>query len=477
MFVKRGQNYHTVPVTQVQPRLFDSSWKTVLAQGGSNPAIYGGDGSVLRNFQDIESERAAWREKLAAFATGDCVVCALGNDPSFPALMLASWDKGLVVTPVEPGLPGSQLDGILELTRAQGLVSADGILRFQREPIAWEHPRPDMLKLTSGTTGTPRAIRVRETHLFADCRNICATMSISPGDANYGVIPFSHSYGFSNLITPLLFHGTRLVCATDPMPRAIYESLQRSRATVFPGTPTLFQAVGSLADAAELRSVRLCISAGAPLVPEISRQFCRKYGLKIHSFYGSSECGGIAYDRTDETELPSGFAGRPMDGVRLVRIGNDRIAVEGENVADGYFPYPEEAILNGKRFVPGDIVEWSDSGMRLIGRVTDIVNVAGKKVHPAIVEEHLRKLPGVIEAVVFGIPSAIRNEDLVAFVTCSPAVSRQLLESHCRSGLSSWQIPREFQILSEMPVNTRGKINRAELAKSYMQSRAQSGDR
>ncbi len=113
-------------------------------------------------------------------------------------------------------------------------------------------------------------------------------------------------------------------------------------------------------------------------------------------------------------ELPSGCAGKPLDGVRVVRIGYDRIAVEGENVSDGYFPHSDEAILNGKRFVPGDIVEWSDWGMRLIGRVTDVLNVAGKKVHPSIVEEHLRKLPGVIDAVVFGIPSTIRNEDLVA---------------------------------------------------------------
>jgi long-chain acyl-CoA synthetase len=259
------------------------------------------------------------------------------------------------------------------------------------------------------------------------------------------------------------------------MPRAIYGSLQRSGATVFPGTPALFQALGSLADAAELYSVRLCISAGAPLVPEISRQFHEKYGLKIHSFYGSSECGGITYDRTDQKELPSGFAGMPMDGVRAVRLENDRIAVEGENVADGYFPQAEEAILNGKRFVPGDIVEWSASGIRLIGRATDVVNVAGKKIHPSIVEEHLRKLTGVIDAVVFGIPSAIRNEDLVAYVTCSGTVSRQLLESHCRGGLNSWQVPREFQILSELPVNTRGKINRSELAKLHLK-RARSGE-
>jgi long-chain acyl-CoA synthetase len=462
-------------VTQVQPRVFDSFWKTVVRQKGANPAIRAGDGSVIRSFQDIESERAEWRSKLSAFKAGDCILCAVGNDPSFPALVLASWDKDLVVAPIEADLPSRQLEGILALTSAQGLVYTSGIQRFENKPIAWPYPKPDMLKLTSGTTGTPRAVRVREFHLLADCRNICTTMGIAPSDVNYGAIPLSHSYGFSNLVTPLLFQGTQMVCVTDLMPRAIYNSLQRSGATVFPGTPALFQALASLADAGELKSVRLCISAGAPLVPEISRQFSTKFGLKIHSFYGSSECGGIAYDRTDNVELPSGFAGKPLEGVRVVRIGYDRIAIEGENVSDGYFPHSDEAILNGRRFVPGDIVEWSDWGMRLIGRVTDVLNVAGKKVHPSIVEEHLRKLPGVIDAVVFGIPSTIRNEDLVAYVACSAAVSRQLLESHCRNGLSGWQVPREFRILSELPVNTRGKVNRSELAKSYLAFKAEIG--
>jgi len=468
MVVKRDESYHTVQVTQVQPRPFDSFWRAVLNREGASPAIYAGDGSALRSFQDIEGERAEWRDKLSAFKAGHCIVCALGNDPAYPAFILASWDKDLIVAPVEPDLPGGQLQGILALTSAQGLVRASGVQRRENRPIAWRLLRPDLLKMTSGTTGTPRTVRVREAHLVADCRNICATMGISRSDLNFGAIPFSHSYGFSNLITPLLFQGTRLVCTTDRMPRAIYNSLQDSKSTVFPGTPALFQALGLLTDTAPLHSVRLCISAGAPLLPGISRQFSAKYGLKIHSFYGSSECGGIAYDRTDQVELPSAFAGMPLDGVRVTRIGNDRIAVEGENVADGYFPHPDEEILNGKRFIPGDIIEWSDSGMRLTGRISDVVNVAGKKVHPSIVEEHLRKLPGVTDAVVFGIPSAIRNEDLVAYVACAESVSRQLLENHCRNGLSRWQIPREFQILSTLPVNARGKVNRSELAKSHV---------
>ena len=77
-----------------------------------------------------------------------------------------------------------------------------------------------LLKVTSGTTAEPRVIRFSAAQLLADCDNICDTMGLGADDRNYGVISFAHSYGFSNLITPLLCRGIRLVAAGDAMPRA-----------------------------------------------------------------------------------------------------------------------------------------------------------------------------------------------------------------------------------------------------------------
>jgi long-chain acyl-CoA synthetase len=470
MSIKRAQSYHTVQAAQVEPRLFDSFWERVSRDRSREAAIFAEDGAVLRTFQEVEEERAAWRARLSEFPAGDNVVAAFGNNPSWPAFLLAAWDRGLVVTPIEPDLPETQLDRILELIGAQGLIRPSGIESFNRPQVTWEGPKPDLLKITSGTTSSPRVVRFRESQLLADCQNICETMGIRPEDVNFGIIPFSHSYGFSNLITPLLFQGTGLICSTDRMPRAVYHHLQTSGATIFPGTPALFQALGSLSGVAEPVALRLCISAGAPLAPEISRQFHGRFGLKIHSFYGSSECGGIAYDRDHEPEKPSGFVGTSLAGVELVEIDTNRIAVRGPNVADGYFPASDEDILGGQQFIPGDLVEWSNHGIRLIGRVTEFVNVAGKKVHPSVVEEHLRKMPGVVDAIVFGIPSITRNEDLVAYVVGSKSLSRQLLENHCREGLSSWQVPREIQIVEELPFNERGKINRSELSRRHVES-------
>lgn len=452
---------------QVEQRLFARFWGQVLENRRGKTAIFSDDGRNLRTFLEIEEERAEWRTRLSAFSAGDCVVAALGNDPSWPALLLACWDLGLVVTPIEADLQAAQLDWILRLTQAQGLIQTHEIQHFDCPPIRWDGPKPDLLKITSGTTGAPRGVRFRQTQLLADCQNICQTMGLRPDDLNFGVISFPHSYGFSNLITPLLYQGTSLVCSTDRMPRAVYDRLQSCGATVFPATPVLFQALSSLSDIRRPDRIRLCISAGAPLASEVARQFHRSFGLKIHSFYGSSECGGIAYDRSEDPELPTGFVGTPMNGVQLVKIDDGRIAVHGPNVADGYFPDAEFEVLDGVRFVPGDIIAWSKPGLQLVGRVSDFVNIAGKKVHPSVIEEHLRQLPGVIDAIVFGIPSPTRNEDLVAYVVTSNAVSRQALESHCREGLSSWQVPREFQIVTELPFNERGKINRLELSRIH----------
>jgi long-chain acyl-CoA synthetase len=470
---ERTLYYHSGKVTQVERNLFDGLWKQVLHHRRQQGAVYAEDGSTLRTYQEIEEERDLWRTRLAGFSSGDCLVSAIGNHPGWPGFLLACWDLSLVVAPIEPEIQQQQLARTLQLTQAQGLVQPNGITRIECAPVRWSGSRPDLLKITSGTTGAPRAVRFRQSHLLADCKNICESMGIRPDDINFGLIPFSHSYGFSNLLTPLIFQGTGLVCSTDRMPRAIRRNLECSAATVFPGTPALFQALSYLPESDEFKTVRLCISAGAPLTPEVSLRFYRKFGLKIHSFYGSSECGGIAYDSGEDPDIQAGFVGGALSGVEIARFDQDRIVVAGPNVADGYFPESDDTLLVDGRFVPGDIVEVSNAGFRLLGRVSDFVNIAGKKVHPSVIEEHLRKLPGVADAIVFGIPSATRNEELVAYVVASNSVSKQMLETHCRDSLDGWQVPREFHFVADLPFNERGKISRAELSKLHSLHRSQ----
>src|SRR5260370_441084 len=98
-------------------------------------------------------------------------------------------------------------------------------------------------------------------------------MGISDVDVNFGVIPVSHSYGFSNLLTPLIARGVAMVLSQDRTPRAVLNDLAKTDATVFPGMPVFYQAFCEMKDVPMLPKLRLCISAGAPLAITVPRKF------------------------------------------------------------------------------------------------------------------------------------------------------------------------------------------------------------
>ena len=442
-----------------------AAWQATLARRGDAPAILGANGDVLRTFAGIEAEAAvldATLEKLPARAV---VAVQLGNDAMFPAVLIALWRRSLIPLPLDRSLERDPLAAALGVCGARAFVTRapDGTLLVE-ERSGGDGPDADFLKLTSGTTGAPRAVRFRASQLLADCEAVCDTMGIGGDDVNFGVIPWSHSYGFSNLVTPLICRGVRVVATEDRLPRALLDGLARSRATVFPGLPVFFQKLAEL-DAAPLSRLRLCISAGAPLAAATAAVFRAKFGLKVHSFYGSSECGGIACDAGD-SEVEEGCVGEPMRGVRLVHDEQTgRIEVHGNAVGDGYFPDPDESVLGGGRFVPGDLIRQTPHGLVLAGRVSDFINVAGRKLNPAEVEVRLRKCPGVREAVVFGVPSRLRGEEPVACVAGNVTASDVL--RFCQADLPDWQVPKDFWLVDTLPVNERGKLNRRALAEAY----------
>jgi acyl-CoA synthetase (AMP-forming)/AMP-acid ligase II len=304
-------------------------------------------------------------------------------------------------------------------------------------------------------------------------------MGISGADLNFGVIPISHSYGFSNLLTPLIARGVPMVVSRDRTPRAILSDLARSNATVFPGMPVFYQAFCEMEHVPVLPKLRLCISAGAPLSRAVSKKFREKVNLTIHSFYGASECGGICYER-ETTNEEEGFVGQPMKGISIELLnsnaGASQIQVRSPAVADGYFPEPDEEKLGDGIFVPDDLLARHDSGFKIVGRISDVINVAGKKVNPAEVEAHLLRFGGVRQAVVFGLPAGtgLRNEEVAACVVVSSKITEADLLRRCRAALSTWQVPKRIFVVDEIPMSERGKISRRDLARRFSTAAASS---
>ncbi len=444
------------------------AWEETLARRGDAAAVYAPDGSVRRSFSEIEAESRF----LPAFPHGSVVAVDIGNSVRWPALLVALFRARCIPLPLGEHFGSAEREAALATCGAAVLVTlAHGKLQAQPRdtiPAAWEGPTPDFLKLTSGTTSAPRAIRFRAAQLLADCEHICATMGLTERDLNYGAIPFSHSYGFSNLLTPLLCRGIPLVATEDRLPRALLTGLARTGATVLPGMPVFYDKCAQLPDLPALPALRLCISAGAPLPASVGESFTQRFGRRIHTFYGASECGGIGCDAAEEGDYEDGFVGTAMQGVEIAG-GSDEgapIVVRSAAVGDGYFPASDVESLGGGCFTPADLIRRTPRGMFLAGRASDVINIAGRKLNPLEVEPRLAEMPGVRQVVVFGVRSAARGEEAVACVA-GHGLTRDSLLRLCRERLSAWQLPRDVWIVPEIPVNERGKISRRALAEQY----------
>src|SRR5437763_6374471 len=403
------------------------AWQTTISRKGDDAAIFDSSGSIARSFREIESHSHAFEAKIDELLPGAVMAVQLGNHEDWPGVFIACLRKQLLVLPLDESVGEQQRDAALEICRASAVMSAlpggnsPEIIRLgaAETKADWGENVPSLLKLTSGTTAAPRAIRFRSHQLLADCNQICDTMGISDADLNFGVIPISHSYGFSNLLTPLIARGVPVVVSRDRTPRAILSDLVRSNATVFPGMPVFYQAFCEMEHVPLLPKLRLCISAGAPLPRAVGKKFQEKFNLAIHSFYGASESGGICYDR-EATNPSEGFVGELMKGVNLEMVDPNgsatQVRVRSAAAGDGYFPEPDNGKMGDGIFVPDDLLARESSGFKIVGRISDVINVAGKKVNPAEVEAHLLRFSGVRQAVVCGRGSALRNEEVAACV-------------------------------------------------------------
>jgi len=435
-------------------------WEGVRAARGVEPAVISQDGTVARTFSDLERGGREWAERFEELRDGASIGIQLANGPEWIEALLGAWRTGRTVVPMDRELTGQRRDAVEQLcgvgARVLGPDPMDCV-RTPWEPVAWDPPA--LVKLTSGSTGEPRAICFTAAALLADADAVCAGMGIGQDDRNFGAISFAHSYGFSNLVTPLLCRGVPVVAAPDLLPRAILAGLAASRATVLPGVPALFRTLAEFKNPSE--ALRLCISAGALLPVETATHFRRGWGLKVHAFYGASECGGICYDAGATVDRPPGFVGQPLPGVKLDDADSEGIRVSGPAMGIGYFPAAPGDALSDGAFRPPDFVERTVDGFVLGGRSDDVINVAGRKVNPAAIEQVVLQCPGVTDAVVLGHVDVLRGQEIVGCVTGS--ASEPDLRVFCAERLPSWQCPRRWLFWEAIPLTSRGKRDRATL--------------
>ena len=434
------------------------AWEKTLRRRGADRAVtQAADGGSV-TFRELDARATAW---LAAHAplpralAGRAVVFAAPNGIGWLEIFLGLLRAGAVAVPLDAAEPPAAQRRTAETLRAgfwwdgARLVALANARRF-RDPAVC------LIKLTSGTTGQPRPLVFTAGQMLADARQVTATMGIGPRDLNYALIPLGHSYGLGNLTGPLLAQGVPLVCGAAPLPQAIAADFARWRPTVFPGVPAIWRALA--ASDVTLDSLRLGISAGAPLPPEVARDFAARFGRRLHNFYGSSETGGIAYDPTGRATLAGGV-GRAMRGVKLAALRGARLRVSSPAV-----------FTQGNRRRAGRLGAWvmadgvaleKDGEVRLLGRRGQTVKIAGRRVNLAEVAARLRRVPGVREAWV-GVNDG--REAVLGAVVVSARPAGEL-RTALHADTPAWKIPKKWAVVAALPVTERGKTDTRALQK------------
>ncbi len=430
------------------------AWEASLRRRGRERAVVQAiDGNVC-SFQELDTRAQAWLATPAVsrlpHLRGRAVVFATANGIGWLEIFLGLLRAGAVAVPLDASEPPAAQRRLAEELRAGAWWDGRQLVTFPR-PRVFRDPAVTLIKLTSGTTGEPRPLIFTGAQLIADARHVTASMGIGAKDLNYALIPLGHSYGLGNLTVPLIARGIPLVCGSAPLPHAIAADFARWRPTVFPGVPAIFRALNSSGlEAKALESLRLAISAGAPLARETALEFAAHFGRRLHSFYGTSETGGIAFDRTGSHTLAGGV-GTPLRGVDVTALRGQRIRVSSAAVC-----------THGNRgrvgrhgsWIPPDRAEF-DSRRRLLllGRRGTTVKIAGRRVNLAEVTARLRRLPEVRDAWVAVGPGSDPMLGAVLATRRAPAEIRaELLVD-----TAAWKIPKQWATVEEFPLTARGK--------------------
>jgi long-chain acyl-CoA synthetase len=440
--------------------------------------VYDQYAAIVRAFEQLHIPRGA------------PVVTRVGNHPTFFPLVAASMAAGLALVALGEatdeetaavitrcGAVAVVTDKPLPIAVANRAAMGHGLDIVTTGPRrhAAVYGESVVLKLTSGSTDVPKAAIASARHLVNDGRHIIDAMGIGADDINLACLPLSHSYALGNIVMPLLLQGTAVALRQSFNPLQFINDVEATAATVFPGVPVMFDRFRALAFTRLPPRLRLLITAGARVDAATVAWVHQHLGRKVHSFYGSSETGGITYDDSDDL-TDSSHVGRPLPDTRVeIRdpdaAGSGRIFVTGTAVARAYAGaasgHAVDGVVDGfvdDGFLTSDVGRFDDHGrLVMTGRVSMTVNVAGKKVDPAEVERVLTELPGVSAARVIGIACDHRGQQLVAFVVSATEWSAVSLRRECARLLSPHKIPRRFIFLDAFPIDARGKMDRRAL--------------
>ncbi len=359
-------------------------------------------------------------------------------------------------------------------------------------------PRPDvkinpddqaLLLFSGGTTGEPKgAVGTHRALLMSgmQLRVWFSTVIAEWNDIMMLTIPLFHVYGNAGLFIPGLVGRNPFVIVPDPRDLDdLVTTVRKVRPAILPGVPRLFVALLNHPDVrsgkVDFKSIKLCVSGGAPLLAEVKNRFETLTGGRMVKGYGFTESMMAAVITPLRGTYKPGSVGIPLPDVE-VRIGDmdtgegglapgkiGEILIRAPQLMLGYWQQPTEtkkAIRNGWLYT-GDIGYLDEDGyLFIVDRKKDVIKPGGFQVWPREVEEVIASHPAVSEVGVRGVPDEYQGEAIKAWIVLQPGqrVSADEIRAFCRKKLTGYKVPKQIEFVESLPKSIIGKVLRRALA-------------
>jgi long-chain acyl-CoA synthetase len=341
---------------------------------------------------------------------------------------------------------------------------------------------------TSGSTGVPKGVAVSHLNIVSAARSITTYLENVSDDVIMNVLPLSFDYGLYQLLMATMVGATLVLEKSFAYPFSIVEKVRRESVTGFPGVPTIFSMLTNMTeiDPAYLDSVRYVTNTAAALPPAHIEQLGSLFrNARLYSMYGLTECKRVSYLDPNEIGRRPTSVGKAMPDVevRVVDEGGRPVApgetgelvVRGPNVMIGYWNRPQDtaAVIRpvdspGERWLfTGDLFTVDDDGfLYFVARKDDVFKSRGEKVSPTEVERVIQEMPGVREAVVFGVVDPLLGQAVKAVVVRREGseISERDIIDHCASRLENFMVPSSVEFAASLPVTETGKVRRKTLS-------------
>ncbi len=438
---------------------------------------------------------------------GDKVAIFLPNCPEFAISYLALAKLGVVVVLIDARSKATELKEIAkdaglkliichetnkkhtrDIEVATNILSADLFGKVLTEEktfashIILGEDDDALILYTSGSTGRPKGVTLTFGNL-GQSPIVMEKLWSSYLDVTGVALPMSHIAGFIYL-TEIIDRGSPMVIFDQISPQTILESIEKYEITSFWSAPPIFQLILEYPHRKryDTTSLKFVAMMGMTVPLTLMQDFRREFRhVEVLTGLGLTETSPfILACRRGHPETKLGSVGKPVPGVevRIVDEGGTEvpqgsvgeIITRGPHVMKGYYNQPQETakrIRNGW-FYTGDMGYFDEDGYFWhLGRKDDLVIIGGLNVYPAEVENVLKQLPQISEAAVCGISNGMRGKMLKASVVLRPGkhVSQKELLDFCRKNLANFKVPKQIEILDQLPKGFVGKVDKKLLTK------------